>query len=182
MSRHGNQDYGVLSNAKFEEFCKVVGVKELCCLEPDRRAIEKSFRKCALKCHPDKGGDPQEFKKINDAYNRLIGHIEKLERQAEEQELAQSILIEVAPTSVGKWQDKLQKRYGWFKKDNCRNIIFDGPYRQYMGRSKNTGNLTVVLYEDPPDGIPKIHVRTSKYMAWIAEQAMPVHMHVDKVI
>eukprot|EP00091_Calanus_sinicus_P020112 TRINITY_DN5325_c0_g1_i2.p1 TRINITY_DN5325_c0_g1~~TRINITY_DN5325_c0_g1_i2.p1 ORF type:complete len:203 (+),score=44.33 TRINITY_DN5325_c0_g1_i2:729-1337(+) len=49
-----------------------------------------------------------------------------------------------------------------------------------MGRSKNTGNITVVLYEDPPDQIPKIHVRSSKYMAWIAEQMMPVHMHVEK--
>ena len=36
------------------------------------------FRKRALKTHPDKGGDPVEFKKINDAYNRLIGHILKV--------------------------------------------------------------------------------------------------------
>jgi hypothetical protein len=50
-----------------------------------------------------------------------------------------------------------------------------------MGRSKNTGNLTVVLYEDPPDSVPKIHIRSTKYMAWIAEQGMPVHMHVEKV-
>ena len=57
-----------------------------------------------------------------------------------------------------------------------------GPYKQYMGRSKNTGNLVVVLYEDPPDGIPKIHIRSSKYMAWIAENQLPVHMHVEKVI
>ena len=60
-------------------------------------------------------------------------------------------------------------------------IQFQGPYKQYMGRSKNTGNITVVLYEDPPDAIPKIHIRSSKYMAWIAEQGMPVHMHVEKV-
>ena len=51
-----------------------------------------------------------------------------------------------------------------------------------MGRSKNTGNLTVVLYEDPEDTIPKIHVRTSKYMAWIAEMMLPSHLHVDKVL
>ena len=68
-----------------------------------------------------------------------------------------------------------------------------------MGRSVNTGNLTLVLYEDPPDGIPKIHVRSGKelnklywvwkkflcrskkYMAWIAEAGLPVHMHVEKV-
>ena len=30
-------------------------------------------------------------------------------------------------------------------------------------------------------GIPNINIRSSKYMAWIAEQGMPVHMHVEKV-
>ena len=50
-----------------------------------------------------------------------------------------------------------------------------------MGRSVNTGALTVVLYEDPPDGVPKIHVRSRKYMAWIAENNLPVHMHVERV-
>ena len=50
-----------------------------------------------------------------------------------------------------------------------------------MGRSRNTGNLTVVLYEDPQDGVPKIHVRSSKYMAWIAEMMLPTYLHVDRV-
>ena len=50
-----------------------------------------------------------------------------------------------------------------------------------MGRSVNTGAHTVVLYEDPPDGVPKIHVRSRKYMAWIAENNLPVHMHVERV-
>ena len=39
----------------------------------------------------------------------------------------------------------------------------------------------MVLYEDPPDQIPKIHVRSSKYMAWIAEMMLPSHLHVDRV-
>jgi len=174
------QEAKLLQTPKFTEYCKVLGLKELCCLEPDRRAIEKGFRKKALRSHPDKGGDPIEFKRINDAYNRLIGHIEKLSEQAEAIELANSILIEVSKGSVLRWQEKLKNKYGWFKTANCKNIIFDGPYKQYMGRSKNTGNLTVVLYEDPPDGVPKLHVRTSKYMAWIAEQGLPTHMHVGK--
>ena len=135
----------------------------------------------------------------------------------EEAELNNSILIEISKTAVPKWQEKLKTRYGWFKTDNCKNIIFDvsltikkfgvsfldrvvkifvmsellwnemvtisfqGPYKQYMGRSKMTGNLTLVLYEDPQDGIPKIHVRSSRYMAWIAEMMLPSHLHVDKV-
>ena len=43
-----------------------------------RKLIEKAFRKNALKCHPDKGGDPIVFKKLNDAYYKLIGHIHKV--------------------------------------------------------------------------------------------------------
>ena len=66
-----------------------------------------------------------------------------------------------------------------------------------MGRSKHTGvhrvkkglihkliysgNITIVLYEDPPDRIPKIHVRSKKYMAWIAEMMLPTYLHVEKV-
>lgn len=30
--------------------------------------IKKAFRRLALKKHPDKGGDPEEFKKIQAAY------------------------------------------------------------------------------------------------------------------
>ena len=72
------QEDKILSDRKFTELCSVLGVKELCCLDPDRKKIEKAFRKSALKCHPDKGGDPVVFKKLNDAYLKLIGHIQKV--------------------------------------------------------------------------------------------------------
>ena len=67
-----------MSDRKFSEFCSILGVKEQCCLDPDRRVIEKAYRRSALKCHPDKGGDPVVFKKLNDAYLKLIGHIQKV--------------------------------------------------------------------------------------------------------
>jgi len=35
--------------------------------------VTKAFRKLALIYHPDKGGDPEEFKKINNAYMALTG-------------------------------------------------------------------------------------------------------------
>ena len=56
----------------------MLGVKQQCVLDPDRKVIEKAFRRNALKCHPDKGGDPVVFKKLNDAYLKLIGHIQKV--------------------------------------------------------------------------------------------------------
>jgi len=30
--------------------------------------IKKQFKKMAMKCHPDRGGDPEKFKEINEAY------------------------------------------------------------------------------------------------------------------
>jgi len=41
--------------------------------------IKKAFRKKALKMHPDKGGDPEEFKKIQAAYD-VLGDEEKREK------------------------------------------------------------------------------------------------------
>ena len=72
------QDFKVLSDARFSELCAVVGVSKQCSFAPDQKLIEKAFRKKALKCHPDKGGDPVVFKKLNDAYYKLIGHVRKV--------------------------------------------------------------------------------------------------------
>jgi len=174
------QDFKVLSDTRFSELCSVLGVREQCCFAPDKKVIEKAFRKTALKCHPDKGGDQAVFKKLNDAYLKLMGHIRKLDQQVEAEELSNSVLLEISRSSVVRWQEKLQTKYGWFKTDNCKNIIFEGPFKQYMGRSINTGKITIVLYEDPPDSVPKIHIRSRKYMAWIAENSLPTHMHVAK--
>ena len=60
------------------------------------------------------------------------------------------------------------------------NCCLQGPYKQYKGRGKATGPITLVLYEDPEDKIPKIHCRCDNYMAWIQEQKMPLHLHVGR--
>ena len=71
----------MLSDARFGELCSVLGVTKQCCFAPEQKVIEKAFRKKALRCHPDKGGDPVVFKKLNDAYNKLIGHIQKVKNR-----------------------------------------------------------------------------------------------------
>ena len=43
----------------------------------------------------------------------------------EAEELSNSVLLEISRSSVVKWQGKLQTKYGWFKADNCKNIIFE---------------------------------------------------------
>lgn len=39
--------------------------------DADQDTIKAAFRKLAMKHHPDRGGDPNEFQKINQAYETL---------------------------------------------------------------------------------------------------------------
>jgi DnaJ family protein A protein 2 len=49
------------------DYYKVLGVNE----NSSDDEIKKSYRKLSLKHHPDRGGDANEFKKINEAYQTL---------------------------------------------------------------------------------------------------------------
>ena len=114
----------------------------------------------------------------------------QLDEQAEAIELANSVLIEVrffafftflhspaqlailllsfqiSKASVKNWQSKLQTRYGWFKKENCKNIIFDVsiPVLELRGcshiMSANFGGFILChLLADPPS--PLRHLLSS---------------------
>lgn len=54
------------------DYYKVLGVDP----KSSQGDIKKAFRKLSLKHHPDRGGDAEEFKKINEAYSTL-GDVEK---------------------------------------------------------------------------------------------------------
>ena len=70
------------------------------------------------------GGDEVQFRLINDAYNRLISHIDTLEVIEAEAELSNtSVIIEISKHSIPKWLDKL-KAYGKPKTTNVANTIF----------------------------------------------------------
>lgn len=44
-------------------------------------AVNKAYRKLALKLHPDKGGDIMEFKKVQEASNALLTKLEDEEKE-----------------------------------------------------------------------------------------------------
>ncbi len=44
MSRKTAQEYSVLNLNRFNEMCCVLGIKELSCYDPDKKAIERAFR------------------------------------------------------------------------------------------------------------------------------------------
>ena len=54
----------------------------------------------------------------------------QLVEQAEAEDLANSILIEISAGAVKSWRERLQTRYGWFKSDNCKNLIFEVTFCQ----------------------------------------------------
>ena len=71
------------------------------------------------------GGDPVEFRLVNDAYKGLISHITKLQIIEAEAELSStSVVIEISKHSLPKWWDKLKTAYGKPKTANVANAIF----------------------------------------------------------
>ena len=71
-----NQGGGGAPGARDTVFYDELGVSTDC----SEGELRKAYRKLALKNHPDKGGDPEKFKKINEAFsvvsvvnNQLLG-------------------------------------------------------------------------------------------------------------
>lgn len=50
--------------------------------------LKKQFRAYCVSMHPDKGGDPEEFKKMMSEYNCIIQNFEQAKKRAEEEEEA----------------------------------------------------------------------------------------------
>jgi DnaJ-class molecular chaperone len=50
-----------------KDYYKILSVPE----NADQNTIKKAYRKLQMKCHPDKGGDPEKAKEINEAYDCL---------------------------------------------------------------------------------------------------------------
>jgi len=56
-----------MNNLSLEQAREILEVDSLA----DEREIKTSYRKLALKHHPDHGGDAHEFNRIREAYDRL---------------------------------------------------------------------------------------------------------------
>jgi len=54
-----------VENSKYYE---ILGLEKTATMDE----IRKSYRKKAIRMHPDKGGDPEEFQKLQQAYDTLF--------------------------------------------------------------------------------------------------------------
>jgi molecular chaperone DnaJ len=55
-----------------KDYYKVLGIEK----NASKEEIKKAYRKLALKYHPDRGGDQEKFKEINEAY-QILSNTEK---------------------------------------------------------------------------------------------------------
>lgn len=53
-------------------------------IQPTEESLKTAFRKAAMKHHPDRGGDPEIFMKIKEAYESLKEHIEELNKPVQD--------------------------------------------------------------------------------------------------
>lgn len=72
----------VILGAKKSGDYDILGVKSTASAEE----IRKAYREKALKYHPDKGGDPEMFTKIHDAYERIKNNTASSSKQAPAEE------------------------------------------------------------------------------------------------
>jgi len=70
-----------------DRYYQILGVDK----NATQEELKKAHRKLALKCHPDKGGDPEKFKEINEAYDVL--------KDAEKREIYDMVRAERVPTA-----------------------------------------------------------------------------------
>ena len=109
-----------------KSFAKIVSIPKKLHLILEFKWISNSFRPVFLNIPWIKGGDPIEFKKINDAYNKLIGHVNKLDAIESEAELSRtSVIIEISKQAVPKWKEKLKAAYGLPKTSKVNNVLFN---------------------------------------------------------
>lgn len=108
---------------------------------PEQSDIKKRFRSLSLRHHPDKGGDPEEFKRINLAYRILTG-----EEKADETILPPPSKTDEMFTEVFRGFDDLfskmngKKSIRPKKKRICLSVseLFTGAMREFEFRKGET--------------------------------------------
>ena len=83
----------------YNDACKILEISE----KHTEECIKRGYHKMALKHHPDKGGDPEKFKRVLEAKNKLMNQYRKVPLQKDINynitfsELLSKLLKQIAP-------------------------------------------------------------------------------------
>jgi hypothetical protein len=93
--------YGLSKRTDFTEYYHLLAIPEDKEDELTLSFLTKQYRRVSLKAHPDKGGDLEEYERIQEAYNLIKSHLEEQEQAKLYDTIHYEVVVEKGGPGIG---------------------------------------------------------------------------------